>query len=555
MAHIIETTQKTGRSILPALALFSALLYANTLMNSFQYDDSFSILENRYVHSLSGIGHFFVSSHLISNVPLSGYRPLTMATFALNYVVGGENPMGYHFLNVVIHVLSTLLVYMLSLALMRDFEIRRRAQAALTVALLFAVHSINTQPVNYISGRSTLLVGCFSLACFLLYIHGNQSDEDSRRYTFLLGSLATYLCALLSKEEAVALPGLLAAYEFFRIRGRIDKKKLWHIILRLLPFAILTLGFLVLVIHILGIVGDTAQPRGTWDNLMTQSKVLFLYLKLILLPTKLSIDHVVPISTSFFEPITMIAVFGVVALLVGSLFLTRSMPIVPFGIWWFFIALVPTSTLVALKLVLNEQRLYLAAVGIFCIAGASLGGALERTEAEGKHGVRQALICGFAIVLVVLSALTIRRNVQWRTPLSLWSSALKYYPDSARANTQMANIYLDSGSLDEARAAAQKAVEAAPDVVEARVAMATAYSRLDMQDEALAAARAAVDLNPDSADAQTILGLVYARLERYSEAEAAWKRAVEINPQNLAARENLERLKDMQQADNGAGTQ
>jgi tetratricopeptide (TPR) repeat protein len=224
------------------------------------------------------------------------------------------------------------------------------------------------------------------------------------------------------------------------------------------------------------------------------------------------------------------------------------MPIVPLGIWWFFIALVPTSTLVALKLVLNEQRLYLAAVGIFFIAGAALGRALEWTETEGKHGVRQALICGFAIVLVVLSALTIRRNTQWRSPLSLWSSTLRHHPDSARANTQMANIYLRSGNLNEALSSAQKAVKAAPDVVEAQVALATAYSRLDMQDEALAAARAAVDLNPDSAEAQAVLGLVYARLERYSEAEAAWKRAVEINPQDLDSRENLERLKKILQA-------
>lgn len=554
MATDNETPEKVNGYILPALALLPALLYANTLTNSFQYDDYFFILNNLYVHNLSGIGHFFSSSDLISNVPLCGYRPLTMATFALNYAMGGENAMGYHFFNVVIHVLSTLLVYGLATALMQDFKIRRSAYAAVAVALLFAVHPINTQPVNYISGRSTLLAGCFSLACFLLYIYWRRTHGGLQKVVFALGSLSAYVCALLSKEEAVALPVMLAAYEFFQMHGHIDKKKMWHTFLRLLPFGILTVGFLVLVIHILGIVGATEQPRGTWENLLTQAKVLFIYLRLIILPANLSIDHVVPISTSLFQPIAMISVVGLIMLLVGSLSLTRSMPIVPFGLWWFAIALVPTSTLIALKLVLNEQRLYVPAIGVLVIVGALLGIALERSHEIKTKGLRQTLVCSLVAVLVILSALTIQRNAQWRTPQSLWSSAIARYPDSLRANTQMANIHLKAGRLEDALAAANKAVELKPDVLEPRLALATAYSRLGMQDSALSEARAAVDLNPASADAQATLGVVYARLERYAEAEAAWRRAIELNPQNVEARENLEKLKARRQTEKHPGT-
>jgi tetratricopeptide (TPR) repeat protein len=576
MAQQIATVTNKRGSFLRILAvvLLPALVYANTLRNSFQYDDPHFILNNQYAHSLSGIGHFFVSPRLIGNVPLSGYRPLTMATFVLNYVAGGQDPFGYHLVNVAIHVLNTLILYAAALAIMRSFGIAQSHTAALAVALLFACHPINTQPVNYISGRSTLLAGGFSLLCILLYmcarepaafhseplirghdaascprIKGNRrrfvgsEAKNLRKTVLLLGSLAAYLCALLSKEEAVAVPGLLALYEVCRFRLQIDKERLRQTAIALAPFVALTAGFMVFVIHILGVIGDTQQARGLWENLFVQAKALFIYFRLIAFPTNLSIDHVVTTAASLLEPISLAAVIAAVALFAGSLFLIRSLPIVSLGLWWFVLALAPSSTLVALKLVVNEQRMYLPAVGIMLIAGSAFCAALERVSTGGRNGWRNAFICGFSAVLIVLSALTVHRNTQWRDPLSLWESALEEYPESARANTQVANIYLATGRLEDALEAAKRAVKAAPDTPETRIALANAYTRSGFQQEALIEARAAVSLNAASPDAQTTLGVIYARLGRYEEAEAAWARALELDPQNAEAKENMEKLR------------
>ncbi len=530
-------------NLLPAcaLALLPALLYANTLGNSFQYDDTHFILNNLYVHSLSGIGHFFASPNLISNVPLSGYRPLTMGSFVLNYAMNGASPMGYHLVNIMIHILNTLLVYGVSLVIMRAFEIKRNRHAALAVALLFAVHPINTQSVNYVFGRTSLLVGCFSLACVLLYARGREAAGTSRGTIMLVGSLAVYLCALFSKEEAVAVPCLLLVYELCRHRLRINTKKAVNIFLVLLPFLILTVGFIAFVTFGLRIIGDTPQPRGVWENLLTQARSVFLYMKLIAFPANLSIDHEVGTLSSILEPAAMASVIGAVAMLAGSLLFVRRAPVVPFGVWWFAFALAPSSTLVALKLIMNEQRMYLAAIGIMFIAGAGFAVGLER--AAKANGRRRALVCGFALVLIILAALTVHRNTQWRTPLSIWADALAKYPASLRANTQIANIYLRMERYEDALKAAKKAAEVGPDIVEARSVLASVYSEMGLQHEALVEARAAVDLKPISSDAQATLGTVYARLERYQEAEAAWERAIEINPQNDEARQNLETLK------------
>jgi tetratricopeptide (TPR) repeat protein len=540
----VTTENKRNKVLLfIALALLPAILYANTLPNSFQYDDTFFILSNQYVHDLSGVGHFFVSPRLISNIPLSGYRPLTMATFALNYALGGDSAVGYHLFNVAIHVLNTLLVYGFSLTLMRAFGIPRDRYSALVVAFLFACHPINTQPVNYISGRSTLLAGCFALICFLLYAAGRESPGTFQGFVFLAGSLLAYACALCSKEEAVAVPGLLLAYELCRFRLRIDKGAVFRIFFNLLPILVFTIGFIIFVVHILGIVQDTQPARGMWENLLTQSRALFIYLQLIAAPSNLSIDHVVAPSTSILEPSAMASVVAVVAVLAGSVLVARSVPLVSFGIWWFMLALAPSSTLIALKLVVNEQRLYLPAIGMMLVAAAGFGTALERAASAGEKYSSRALTCGLAILLIILSALTMKRNTEWRTPLSLWTSALEEYPESGRATTQIANIYMGMGRFEEALEAAREAVKIVPDVPEARVTLAMAYSQSGLLKEALAEARAAVGLNPGSSDAQIVLGTVYAQLERYEEAEAAWQRALELDPQNVAARENLEKLK------------
>jgi tetratricopeptide (TPR) repeat protein len=529
------------------LALLPTLVYLNSLPNSFQYDDHSYILDNAYVHSLSNIPHFFVSQRLISNIPLSGYRPLTMATFALNYAAGGTNPFGYHLFNVFLHVVNTLLVFGVALGLMRSFRAPYQIPAAAAVAAVFACHPLNTQAVNYISARSTLLVGGFSLLCILLYVRRYELDESRKqRGAFFLGiSLLAYAGALLSKEEAVAVPGVLAFFELCRMRPSFDKDKIYRAMGSLAPYAVLTLIFLFYVIYGLGVVEKTSQARSLQANLLTQAKALFIYMKMMVLPVNLSIDHVVPTSTSFFSPVSLASILALALMLVGSLSLIYTTPLISFGIWWFVLVLVPTSTLIALKLVVNEQRVYLAGVGLLLAAAAAcirMVSDREAREAGGKKYLAAAVI----VIIICLSGITMYRNTLWRTPKALWSDTLRIYPKSFRAATILADLYLDEDKPAEALPMAERAVALAPDVLETHLALAKVYTQLGRNEDALQQARTAVDLNPASAVAQAYLGNMYARMGRYSEALSAWQRAVELNPGLTEARENIQKLKQMQ---------
>jgi len=543
-----EKTRK-GVFIFLALALLPALVYANSLLNSFHYDDNSYILGNEYVHSLARIPHFFVSPRLISNVPLSGYRPLTMTTFALNYAAGANNPFGYHLVNVLIHVANTLLVFALATATMRAFQVPYEKHAAVAVAAVFAIHPINTQSVNYISARSSLLVGGFSLLCILLYIKKYEGAESTKENRLLLGSLLAYGGALLSKEEAVAVPGVLAFFELCRLRAPFDQRKLAQAMLSLAPFFLLTLAFLVYVTYGLGVIGDTPQARSLEENLLTQAKSIFIYVKMILAPLNLSVDHTIPVSSSILDPGALAAVLVLTAILAGSLSLVYLAPAVSLGVWWFILILVPTSTLVALKLIVNEQRIYVAGVGLFLAGSAALASAVKKREREGAGQMKKLLAAALLLVLLLYSGITVYRNTQWRTPAALWSDALKKYPHSVRANTILANLHLEKNEPERALPLAEKAAGLGPDIIETRLVLARTYSRLGRQDEALQNARAAVDINPASSEAQTLLGVVYARLEQYKEAEMAWQTAVEFDSQNAEARENLRELREMRTRD------
>jgi Flp pilus assembly protein TadD len=460
----------------------------------------------------------------------------------LNYAAGGGHPFGYHLTNVLIHVLNTLLVFAVVLSLTRVLLLPNGRYMALAVAALFACHPLNTQPVNYISARSTLLVGGFSLLCLFLFIRRYEVRDGEKNTLLFFGSLAAYAGALLSKEEAVALPGILAFFELCRLRPPFSKERLMKVTVSLLPFLFLTLAFLLYVTYGLRVIGDTPQARGLGENLLTQAKSIFFYVKLMVLPVNLSIDHTIATSTSLLAPGSFASVLLLALVLVGSLSIVYTAPALSFGIWWFILTLVPTSTLVALKLVVNEQRMYFAGVGLMITAVAGIGPLMREAEHRYNIAIQKYVVAGFVLLLACFSAMTISRNVRWRTPLALWSDALAQYPDSMRANTIVAGIYLDQNRPAEALPLAEKAVKVAPDTLETRTILARTYSRLGRQDDALREARAAFDLNPASSEAHSLLGVVYARLERYSEAREAWQRAVELDPQNIEAKENLQKL-------------
>ena len=206
------------------IALAVALTFANALHDRFHFDDDHSLVTNSHIRQWAEIPNFFSDPQLFSrNQGSEMYRPLVLFSYAITYRFYGYQAPVYHLFNIGVHLLVVFAVYGLYLRL------GLRGVTALGGAILFGIHPLVGEPVNYVSSRSESLASLFFLAGLLCY--------TSDRGWALALALACYVGALMSKSSAIVLPAVLLAYEGL-MRGPSLR---WR---RLVLFGVLALGYL-----------------------------------------------------------------------------------------------------------------------------------------------------------------------------------------------------------------------------------------------------------------------------------------------------------------------
>jgi hypothetical protein len=209
------------------LFAFAALLYLNTLQNAFVLDDRSLVETNPLIRSLADVPTLFATDYSAPNAKAGLYRPLVTTSYALNFAVGGREPRGYHGVNLALHALVSVLVWALYRRLSGD------ALTAGAAAFLFAAHAVHTEAVANVVGRAELLSAFLFLLSLLSYL-GSRGAQGRRRTRLVLASLSAYLLALLSKESAVTLLGVILLYDFVyrEERARSLLPRLWGMVLR-----------------------------------------------------------------------------------------------------------------------------------------------------------------------------------------------------------------------------------------------------------------------------------------------------------------------------------
>lgn len=414
-------------AVVLAIAVSVLIAYSNTFHAAFQFDDLPNIVDNTLLHSL---GNFW--SILKAN------RSVTYLTFALNYAAGGKDVFGYHVVNTVIHIANASLVYFLLLSTfgLMGFAVVRARLISIFSALLFALHPVQTQSVTYIVQRMESLSATFFLLALMLFAKGAASLSPARRWVYFALTGACYALSFYSKETAITLPAVVLLYDFcFVSRGSASGlfKKRWGLYALL---GVLLAFFTVMTIIPMGGFNDLSKEsagaseqfvpppsmgttgfakltpaevtalsagfhmKGTSpkEYLFTEFNVMAYYFALVLVPMDQNLDYDFPVSKSLFEtpdvkpgtaliiplppPVVSLAFLLMVAGLgVWSLAATRANPadarrLVGFFIFWYFIILSPTSSIVPIADVIYEHRLYLPSLAFFtvfalCVEAAS----------------------------------------------------------------------------------------------------------------------------------------------------------------------------------------
>lgn len=488
---------KTSWHVPVGLVLWVLLLYANSLGNSFHYDDSHSLVDNPSVRSLANVGQFFVDPGSFSALPTARmYRPLLLLTYAVNHALGGYDAFGYHLFNVLLHAVNACLVWLLARRVLSGHT------TALTTALLFATHPVCSEPVNYVSSRSTSLATLFVLLAVLVVVDGAR--RPGWRHHAMLCVLA--VGALLSKSVGIVLLPVAVLWLWLLGPGSIAS---WALLAG--PTAV-AFGYILSTRTIVG--KALLEPvRTPAIQVATQLKAIPFYAYTNLMPVQLSVEPQFFAASGFFSLVPMLALALSICMAAAVWVLRRMCPAAAFGAGWFAVTLAPSS-IVPLNVLVNEHRLYLPLVGGVILASALLGAAGARLRP-------------FAPALLAIWMLLIwQRNGDWTSEQTIWWDAANKGPAMPRVHVNLGKGYLQAERYEEAIAASRRGLELDADIALAHYNIGTSYMSLKRYEEAVASFQAALELQPGMMEALNNLANVYQHQGRYEAAIEMFREAL-----------------------------
>ena len=551
---------------LSLITITAFLIYSKTFSSPFHFDDTSSIVEN---YKLRDFSNFW---------PPSGSRYIGVLSFALNYYFGGLNVFGYHLVNIIIHIINSLLVWWLVILTFKTPAMERintnpqlKYFIALFSSLIFISHPIQTQAVTYIVQRFASLATLFYILSIALYIKarigsGAWEVGGGKRFshilhpTFYTLSILSAILAMKTKEISLTLPFVIILYEFMFFAST---KQNYGFAKRLLYLIPVTLTAFIIPLSLIGtdkpigdMLGELREAAQETEEIsrniyfLTQFRVIVTYIRLLFLPINQNLDYDYPLSHSLFEPQTFVSFLFLSAIFVFAVYLfIRSRRtdnahglLISFGILWFFITLSVESSIIPIRDVIFEHRLYLPSVGIvIAFSSAVLYGT---SYARERLGIKVSLLLATCVLLLAtvfpLDIATYKRNLVWKDEVTLWEDVVRKSPRKARAHNNLGVYYhYMRGWLNEAIMEYETALKLKPDYAEAYYNRGNAYRSQGRLDEAIQEYRTALKLKTDYAEAYNNLGSVYYIQRRFDEGIKEYITALRLKPDYPDAHYNL----------------
>jgi tetratricopeptide (TPR) repeat protein len=524
----------SGVFALIILSCLGVIIYSNTLDSSFQFDDYNSIVFNPSIRNPANLGtiwNFWPT------------RFITYLSFALNYHLNQLNVFNYHLFNLIVHLVCAILVWWLvlltfSTPTMKDAKITPQANLiAFFAGLVFLAHPIQTQAVTYIIQRATSLAALFYLASVALYAKSRLLQLETQvrgSYRFYYaGSLITAVLAMFTKEMTITLPMMILLYEFCFLKT--EKGINWK---QLIPFLI-TLLIIPLTMFLsksvnfqeMRRIAEPAPNIFPWHYLLTQFRVMVIYLRLLFLPLNQNLDYDYPIAKSLLDLPTLASLLLLMLILIIAIRICSRYKLISFAIFWFFLALLPESSLIPIKDVIYEHRLYLPMVGFSLFLISII------YYSFGKNNIKPMVFILF-IVITCYSILTYQRNFIWKDELSLWNDTVSKSPKKARAYNNRGLAYQTHGNLDQAISDYNNAIEISPNLFEAYSNRGLTYQTQGNLKQAMSDYNKAIELKPNFAEAYSNRGIAYQTQGNLKQAMSDYNKAIELNPNYADAYNN-----------------
>jgi len=583
-------SQKKNLIIFLLLSLIVLSAYNTNYNASWHFDDYPNIVDNPRIH----IKDFRFKS--FKETLFAGfdkgqylgrrlYRPVSMLTFALNWYIGKDNVLGYHIVNNIIHLLSTLFLFLTVLNLFMSPNLKGKYQGneyviAFLSAVLWAVNPVQTQAITYIVQRMALLAALFYIMGIYFYLKARISPPGYNRFLFIAGCLLSFFLALGSKENVVTFPLSLAIIEilFFQdLTGRNTRRKA-AVTFTIAGVVAVAFGIVLFLKGGLPSIFNGYENRAFTlrERLMTESRIIIYYLSQIFYPMvhRLSLVHDINISTSLFKPWTTIpSILAIISLLGIGFSQTIKRPIIAFSIFFFFINHIIESTILPLELIF-EHRNYLPSFFLFFPVATGLIWLIDDFKKRNLF-IHILFVVSIAGVIFSFCVGAIVRNKAWATEKTLWEDCIIKAPGMARSYhnialyhyqkagdmkkaiefyaksltkiylhsktghaltfNNMATIFYDKGNYESSIRFCKKALEIDPKYLNTMQNLTLLYVRTGRFSKALESSDRLLSERKRSSDFLQIKGFVLLTAGRFNEAISILKMALDIDSNNKKA--------------------
>ncbi len=513
------------------IAAAGVLAYANSFRGPFVFDDTESIVQNRHIRHLASLQ---VLSPEREN-PLAG-RPLANISFAVNYALGGLEPGGYHALNLAIHIACALLLFgiirrTLDLPRLEGTFGSRSAPIAFSAVLVWLLHPLNTEVVNYLTQRTGALMAFFYLLTLYSHLRAHTSTRPARWRT---ASIAACISGMACKESMATSPVVIAIYDrafvFDSWRAAIAAR--WRVYLGLAA------GWLLLAAllwsgprsHSSGF--SAIDGVGPWTYLLNQTEIILRYFKLAVWPRGLVINYGSAQAVTLGDVLPSFVAVSALALAALATLLRR--PTLGFLPAWVFITLSPTSSIVPINTEVGaERRMYLPLIGIVVLLVVGVITLWDRrVRAGGLLSARSARLAGAIALTGALLGLgwaTVHRNREYRSPLSLALTVLERRPSGIAHYL----VGTELGSAGRHKEAVEHLEQAVAEESRARYDLGVQLFDLRRFDAAIRELDRFVREHPqllEAVPARILMGRAFAITRRWRQAVVQYRLALSMRP-------------------------
>jgi tetratricopeptide (TPR) repeat protein len=522
-----------------AVALVSGVsfAYSNHFQNGFHFDDSHSIQDNINLRSIRNIPGFFVDATTFSSLPANQcFRPVMSTLFAIAYRMGGGSPYWFQVLDFVEYMVLWALLFLLLRKIFADFDPPGGKDiVALLASGFYIIHTANAETINYVSAGSDLVSTLFMVASLLIY----AALPAWRKFGFYL---IPAVPAMLAKAVAAVFPLFLLAYivviekkipltELFKSENRKESLRSFAAIL---PSALVCIGLLVLSSRMLPKT-FTPSSLSRFEYLLAQPFAIVHYFNSFILPFNLSADtDWGPIGNIFDDRVLTGAAF--IVLMAFAAFAAsrnrRTMPIT-FGILWFFIGCVPTSSgVIPLAEVINDHRMFLPFIGLAIAASWGAALLIQRSRVFSSRNLlsKAGLVMLIAALFAAHAYGTYQRNKVWKDEESLWHDVILKSPGNARGLMNYGLTLMAGGNVQGAAGYFEKALLLSPDYAYLHINMAIAKDALGDTAAAENHFRKAIKCNPTYFGCYYYYARFLEKHGRQAEAAPLLVKAVELGP-------------------------